>query len=510
MRTVETTSGASNFSLSPVSDASDTTSVVIPDAHFLFHAEFKRTGSDLTLTGEDGQRVVVPDYFRNEHLPSLVTPEGAALTGDVVQALAGPQAPGQYAQAGAPVAGAEAIGRVATVSGSATAIRNGVAVTLNAGDVVLKGDIVQTQSNSAIGVVFTDGTTFNLTSNARMVLNEFVYSPGGTANSSFINLVQGSITFIAGEVAKTGDMKVGTPVAVMGIRGTAVQVDIDVGGTGQTKMSVLVEPGNRVGSFNVFSLSGQLIGTVSNAGFAVVVSPTGPLQAALSEVIKTPAELAQALVAVQLAVQTQAVGNALNAANPPGPAPGPGQGNQPPTTDPNTPTDRQTTGPTTQIAAADGTAAVIAVKVVNNTAVVVSDTVPPVDAVKPLPILVIPPPPPLPPVLPPPTPVVNTNPSITGGTFVALVKGSEVVVTATNLKAVDADNSASELTYTVLRSSHGHLTLSGVTLNNGAQFTQAQIDAGLVRFAANNNTYVGGPVLRFRCRTAWPVRHRPL
>ena len=34
-------------------------------------------------------------------------------------------------------------------------------------------------------------------------------------------------TFVAGQVAKTGDMRVDTPVATMGIRGTAVLVEID-------------------------------------------------------------------------------------------------------------------------------------------------------------------------------------------------------------------------------------------------------------------------------------------
>ncbi len=95
--------------------------------------------------------------------------------------------------------------------------------------------------------------------------------------------MQGSFTFIAGEVAKTGDMKVGTPVATMGIRGTAVQVDINLN-DGTTKMSVLVEPNGVVGSFNVYSLSGTLIGTVNNAGLAAVIAPTGALNATMSEV----------------------------------------------------------------------------------------------------------------------------------------------------------------------------------------------------------------------------------
>jgi fibronectin-binding autotransporter adhesin len=144
--------------------------VTLHDAHFLFHAEFKRTGSDLTLTGPDGQRVLIPDYFKHEKLPTLLSPEGAAISGELVEALSGSVAPGQYAQAGAPAA-PEAIGRVATVQGGAVAVRNGVAVTLNAGDAVYKGDVVQTQgAGSALGVTLTDGTTFNLSANARMVL----------------------------------------------------------------------------------------------------------------------------------------------------------------------------------------------------------------------------------------------------------------------------------------------------------------------------------------------------
>src|SRR6476469_8099386 len=108
---IDLTSSASSVSI----DGRDAASVTIPDAHFLFHADFKRTGSDLTLTGEDGHRVVVPGYFTHEHLPTLLSPEGAALTGDVIEHLVGSQAPDQYAQAGTQVQTSPlAIGRVAT------------------------------------------------------------------------------------------------------------------------------------------------------------------------------------------------------------------------------------------------------------------------------------------------------------------------------------------------------------------------------------------------------------
>src|SRR4029079_16883050 len=97
------------------------------------------------------------------------------------------------------------------------------------GDAIYKGDVVQTQSGSTLGLIFGDGTTFNLSDDARMTINECVYTPApGSINASLINLVQGSFTFLAGEVAKTGDMKVGTPSTVIGIRGTLFQADIDI------------------------------------------------------------------------------------------------------------------------------------------------------------------------------------------------------------------------------------------------------------------------------------------
>jgi fibronectin-binding autotransporter adhesin len=84
-----------------------------------------------------------------------------------------------------------------------------------------------------------------------------VYDPNGSNNSSLLSLVAGTITFVAGETAKHGDMKIDTPVATMGIRGTAVLVEIDFDTAGQnglpdTKFQVLVEPDGTTGSYILF------------------------------------------------------------------------------------------------------------------------------------------------------------------------------------------------------------------------------------------------------------------
>ena len=163
-------------------------------------------------------------------------------------------------------------------SGTATVVRNGVSIILNNGDNVEKGDVVQSGSNSTLGITFIDGTVFGLSSNARMVLNEMVYDPNGSNNSSLISLVAGTISFVAGETAKHGDMKVDTPVATMGIRGTAVLVEIDfnvpgTGGAPDAKFQVLVEPDGTTGSYILFDKTTLTpIAIVNQAGQQINIS----------------------------------------------------------------------------------------------------------------------------------------------------------------------------------------------------------------------------------------------
>ncbi|MGM4921186.1 cadherin-like domain-containing protein [Tardiphaga sp. 813_E8_N1_3] len=248
------------------------------DANLLFSGDYKRSGVDLVLS-KDGHEHVVSDYFKGSLRAALSSPDGAQLSGDLVTALVGEV---QVAQLGGGAnAAAQVIGTVSKLAGSATAIRNGVSVTLNVGDQVQKGDVVQAGGDSSLTLTFIDGTVFGLSANARMVLNEMVYDPNGSSNSSLLSLVQGTITFVAGETAKHGNMRVDTPVATMGIRGTAVLVEIgfEVPGQGSAppvKFQVLVEPNGVTGSYVLYNkTSGQIIGTVNAAGQVTSVLGNG-------------------------------------------------------------------------------------------------------------------------------------------------------------------------------------------------------------------------------------------
>ena len=142
------------------------------------------------------------------------------------------------------------IGKVLTVTGTVH-IDHSAAITVQAnlptngagaakvGDLVYRGDTIETGPDGKLGVAFADGSSFSVSPNARMEVNEFVYDPHGHSNSSLMSLTKGTFAFIAGEVAHSGSMKVDTPVGTMGIRGTAPHVEIL--NDGSVKFSTLIQ-----------------------------------------------------------------------------------------------------------------------------------------------------------------------------------------------------------------------------------------------------------------------------
>lgn len=285
--------------------------VVVPDAELLFAGHYQRAGNDLILFNED-RRYVVSNYFIHDRHPGLVSPDGAGLSGHIVELLAGVAPPTQYAQAGSATAGhATAIGHIEKVSGFVTVMRNGVAANVNVGDLVFKDDVIETGADSAAGMSFIDGTAFSLSARARIVLNEFVYDANGSSNEALITLVQGTFSFVAGKVAKTGDMKVDTPIATMGIRGTAVEVNIPIDITatnGTVQFSVMVEPDGTTGSYEILDrLTGTTLAIVNQSDLVWLVTPTAPGQPpTITTEVKTAYEIAIEQQAVQQVFQYSA------------------------------------------------------------------------------------------------------------------------------------------------------------------------------------------------------------
>jgi hypothetical protein len=142
------------------------------------------------------------------------------------------------------------VGKVQNVSGTAH-IEHATAVLVQAnlpspgvgqakiGDLVYRGDVVETGVDGELGITFADGSSVNFSINAKMEVNEFIFDPHGTSNSTLVSLTQGTFSFISGAIAKTGQMKIDTPVGTIGIRGTAPRVEISKDGS--VKFTTMIE-----------------------------------------------------------------------------------------------------------------------------------------------------------------------------------------------------------------------------------------------------------------------------
>jgi len=173
-------------------------------------------------------------------------------------------------------AAVEPIGNVATVTGIATVIRDRNSYPLRVRDDIYLNDVVQTSSNSALGITFNDATTFNLSASARITIDNYVYEDGGKQNSAIFDIGKGTVAFVAAAVAKTGDMKIATPTATLGIRGTTGVVDVPEGAAANAANNVNIklyaDADGRVGHIDVNDrTSGTRLGALTQAasGFAI-------------------------------------------------------------------------------------------------------------------------------------------------------------------------------------------------------------------------------------------------
>lgn len=173
-------------------------------------------------------------------------------------------------------AAVEPIGNVATVTGIATVIRDRNSYPLRVRDDIYLNDVVQTSSNSSLGITFNDATTFNLSAAAKITIDNYVYEDGGKQNSAIFDIGKGTVAFVAAAVAKTGDMKIATPTATLGIRGTTGVVDVPEGatatGTNNVNIKLYPDADGRVGHIEVNDRSsGTRLGALTQAssGFAI-------------------------------------------------------------------------------------------------------------------------------------------------------------------------------------------------------------------------------------------------
>jgi hypothetical protein len=208
-----------------------------------------------------------------------------------------------------PAGSDEPIGNVATLTGSASVTRNNQsALPLKLKDDIYLNDVLQTSASSTLGVTFNDETTFNLTANASITVDNYIYEEGGKQNSALFDITKGTVAFVASAVARTGNMKISTPTATLGIRGTTGLVEVNGAGGGAHNIKLYPDPDGHVGTIDVNDRNGARLGSLTqgSSGFTIRAGAGGRLTAA--PMMITPREAARDQGIVRQVHAAQAVG----------------------------------------------------------------------------------------------------------------------------------------------------------------------------------------------------------
>jgi hypothetical protein len=120
------------------------------------------------------------------------------------------------------------VAQVKTISGQVSVLREGSRVTVKVGDPLYEKDTIDTGADGAIGVTFIDNTVMSTGPNSEVALEDYKFDSSNFKGSMTTDLNKGTLSMISGDIAKSSPeaMKVKTPSAILGVRGTHFVVQV--------------------------------------------------------------------------------------------------------------------------------------------------------------------------------------------------------------------------------------------------------------------------------------------
>jgi hypothetical protein len=120
------------------------------------------------------------------------------------------------------------IAQVKKVTGQVVIQRSGRRLPAKIGDPLFEKDIVETGPDGGIGITFVDNTVFSTGPNSQLALDEFQFDSNNFRGSMLADMRQGTLAVVSGDITRSspGAMKIKTPTAVLGVRGTSFAVQV--------------------------------------------------------------------------------------------------------------------------------------------------------------------------------------------------------------------------------------------------------------------------------------------
>lgn len=131
-----------------------------------------------------------------------------------------------------PTLAAEA-GRVKVSKGDVHIERDGKRLPAPVGATIQVRDTVKTGADGSVGITFQDSSLLSAGPNSELVIERFVFDSTTHKGEFDTALKKGTLAVVSGKIVKQSPeaMRVKTPAAIMGVRGTEFVVKVDESAT---------------------------------------------------------------------------------------------------------------------------------------------------------------------------------------------------------------------------------------------------------------------------------------
>jgi hypothetical protein len=120
------------------------------------------------------------------------------------------------------VVAAQEAGHVKVAKGTVQIERGGQKLPATVGAVVQAGDVVTTGADGSVGITFLDNSLLSAGPNSVLAIDRFAFDTTTHQGAFESSLQKGTLAVVSGKLARSSPdaMKVKTPAAVLGVRGT--------------------------------------------------------------------------------------------------------------------------------------------------------------------------------------------------------------------------------------------------------------------------------------------------
>ncbi len=117
---------------------------------------------------------------------------------------------------------AQDVGQIKISKGTVSIERAGQRLSAGVGVKVQAADVVKTGPDGSVGILFADASLLSAGPNSVLAIDKFVFDSTTNQGAFESTLQKGTLSAVSGKIAKQSPdaMKVKTPAAVLGVRGT--------------------------------------------------------------------------------------------------------------------------------------------------------------------------------------------------------------------------------------------------------------------------------------------------